>query len=117
MIEIGRLILKTSGRDAGKYGLIIDVIDENYVMIDGQVRRKKVNIKHIEPLLPVLKINKNASHEEVVSALERIGVSVEPRKSREKKPKPVKKRTLKALKAGETKKAEEQKKEEKRKKE
>ena len=69
MIEIGRLILKIAGRDANKKGLIVDVIDDNYVLIDGQVRRRKCNIKHIEPLDKVLKLSKNASHEDVKAAL------------------------------------------------
>ncbi len=118
MIQIGRLVMKIAGRDAGKYGLIIDVVDKNFVVIDGQVRRRKVNIKHIEPLQRILKITKNASHEEVVSALKQMGIDVEPKKQKQAKKgeKPVKKRTLKSLKSGKTKKAEEQKKEEKGKK-
>ncbi len=97
MIQIGRLVMKIAGRDAGKYGLIIDVVDKNFVVIDGQVRRRKVNIKHIEPLQKILKITKNASHEEVVSALKQIGIDVEPKKQKQAKKgeKPVKKRTLK----------------------
>ena len=107
MIEIGRLILKTAGRDAGKYGLIIDVIDDNFVMIDGQVRRRKVNIKHIEPLLPVLKISKNAPHEKVIEILSKEGIEVVEKKPKPAKQKPVKKRTLKIK---ERKKAKEEKK-------
>ncbi|MEM2121579.1 MAG: 50S ribosomal protein L14e [Candidatus Woesearchaeota archaeon] len=77
MMEIGRLCMKIAGRDAGKYGIIIDVINEKFVMLDGQVRRRKVNINHIEPLPQVLNIKKNASHEEVVEALKSVGIVVE----------------------------------------
>src|SRR3989338_9123688 len=69
MIEIGRLVVKIAGRDAGKKALIIDVIDDNYVMLDGETRRRKCNILHIEPLNQVVQIKKNASHEEISKAL------------------------------------------------
>ncbi len=95
MISVGRLIMKTAGRDAGKYGLIIDVVDNNFVLIDGQVRRRKVNVKHIEPLLPVVDIQKNASHEQVVDALKKLDIVVVDTKPKEQKPKPVKKRVSK----------------------
>ena len=90
MIEVGRLILKIAGRDGNKKGLIVDVIDDNYVLIDGQVRRRKCNIKHIEPLDKVLKLSKNASHEEVKSVLKEISIEVVDTKPKEKKEKPKK---------------------------
>lgn len=74
MIEIGRLCVKTAGRDAGKSCIIIEVIDNTFVMVDGLTRRKKVNIKHLEPLKETVKINKNASHEEVLAELEKLGI-------------------------------------------
>ena len=101
MINVGRLIMKTAGRDAGKYGVIVDVIDNNFVLIDGQVRRRKVNIKHIEPLLPTLDIQKGASHEAVVDALKKLDIEVVDTKKKEQKPKPIKKRTLKGNKKSE----------------
>ena len=67
MFDIGRLCVKIAGRDAGNKCVIVDVIDKNFVMIDGSVRRKKVNIKHLEPLKDVLKLNKGASHEDVAA--------------------------------------------------
>mgnify|MGYP001618608505 CR=1 FL=1 len=83
MIEIGRVIVKLAGRDAGKKGLIIDILDDKFVMIDGETRRRKCNILHLEPLAQVVKVKKNASHEEVAKALKEIGVE-----ARETKPKP-----------------------------
>jgi large subunit ribosomal protein L14e len=77
MIDVGRLCMKIAGRDSGKYGIIIDVIDDKFVMLDGQVRRRKVNINHIEQLPKVLNIKKNASHEEVLEALKSIGIVVQ----------------------------------------
>jgi ribosomal protein L14E/L6E/L27E len=41
MIEIGRLVVKLAGRDAGLKGVIIEILANNYVLIDVQVRRRK----------------------------------------------------------------------------
>jgi len=71
MYEIGRLCVKLAGRDSNLKCLIVDTIDEKTVMIDGQTRRRKCNISHLEPLDKVLKIKKGATHSEVVSALEK----------------------------------------------
>ena len=82
MIGIGRLCVKIAGRDAGKKCVIVDTIDKNYVMIDGETRRRKCNTAHLEPLDTVLKIEKNASHEEIKKEFEKLGL-----KSFETKPK------------------------------
>jgi len=92
MIEIGRMIIKTAGRDAGCKGVIIDILDDKYVLIDGETRRRKVNILHIEPLNQVIKINKNASHEEVTKVLDEFGIKALQTKPKPKAAKPLKKR-------------------------
>ena len=69
MIEVGRLCFKIAGREAGKLAVIIDVIDNNYVLIDGLVRRKKCNVSHLVPLGTVLKIKKNAPTAEIHKAM------------------------------------------------
>ncbi|NTV24217.1 MAG: 50S ribosomal protein L14e, partial [Nanoarchaeota archaeon] len=63
MFEIGRLCVKIAGRDARGKCLVIDTLEGNFVLIDGQTRRKRCNITHLEPLDKVLKIKKGASHE------------------------------------------------------
>ena len=76
-IEIGRLCVKIAGRDAGKKCLIIDILDDKYVLIDGETRRRRCNILHLEPLSQVLKIEKDATHGDVASALkERLEISI-----------------------------------------
>ena len=57
-IEIGRLCVKLAGRDAGKKGVIIDILDEKFVLIDGETLRRICNVLHLEPLNQVLKISK-----------------------------------------------------------
>lgn len=99
-MEVGRLCLKIAGRDANQQCVIVDVIDNSYVMIDGQTRRKKCNMKHLEPLNKVLKLRKNASHDTVVKAFkEELNIEIKESKKKEKKAdKPVKKRKVKAKK-------------------
>lgn len=79
MLEIGRVCIKTSGRDAMQYGVIVEKIDENFVVLDGQVRRRKVNIQHIEPLMKTVDIKAKADTKTVIKALEGVGIVVQPR--------------------------------------
>lgn len=85
MMEIGRLCVKTAGRDSKRKCVIIDVIDDNYVFIDGDVRRKKCNRAHLEPLSQVLDLNKMAPHESVVKAFSDLGLSVWSSKKKDNK--------------------------------
>ena len=97
MIEVGRLIVKIAGRDAGLKGIIVEILDGNYVLIDGQVRRRKCNILHVEPLNKVLKIPKKATHEEIVAALKVEKIEVEERKTKPKTERPKKVRKSKKV--------------------
>ena len=91
-IEIGRLCVKIAGRDAGKKAIIIDILDDKYVLIDGETRRRKCNILHLESLSQVVKIGKNASHEEVSKVLKEIGIEARFTKPKQKTERPKKKR-------------------------
>lgn len=98
VIEVGRVCVKTTGRDAMQYGVIVEVLDENFVMLDGQVRRRKVNVQHIEPLMKTVDIKKGADTKVVVKALHDLGFEFQARK--EKKdvnttPRPKKTKTVK----------------------
>jgi len=89
MIEIGRVCIKTAGRDAGKRCVIIEVLEKNFVLIDGETRRRKCNTSHLEPLQEKVEIKPGAPHEEVAKAL---GIKITEKKTKEKNVKPVKKR-------------------------
>lgn len=68
--DIGRVCVKTMGREAAKYCVIVDIIDKNYLLIDGtNVKRRRVNYKHIEPIDEIIDIKKGAKHEDVVDAI------------------------------------------------
>jgi len=100
MIEIGRICVKTAGRDAKGHCVIVDVLEKNYVLIDGEVRRRKCNSLHLHPLNQKIDIPKGASHEEIVKEFEKLGMKAwntnpkqskeKPKKQRKAKVKPVK---------------------------
>ncbi len=74
MIEVGRLCVKIAGRDAGKKGAVVEVINDNFVIIDGQMKRGRCNIRHLEPLQHKLELESGAAHESVVDAMKTAGV-------------------------------------------
>jgi len=92
MIEVGRICVKIAGRDAGKKCVIVDILDDKFVLIDGSTRRRKCNISHVEPLEEVIEIRKGASHETVAKAFNDLKLPVWEKKKKESKPRPRKKR-------------------------
>jgi large subunit ribosomal protein L14e len=96
MVEVGRLAVKTAGRDSGQFCLIVDQIDEVNVLIDGNVRRKKCNLKHLEFMDKILKIKEKASSEDVKKALEKEGISIlkkGDKRDRKKRPTKIRKKS------------------------
>lgn len=77
-VEVGRICLKLTGREAGRKCVIVDVIDKSFVLITGPknltgVKRRRVNINHIEPLQEKINIKRSATDEEVIEALKEAG--------------------------------------------
>ncbi len=52
-IQVGRVCIKTKGREAGEKVVITKVIDENFVMVRSTARKKtperKCAVLHLEP--------------------------------------------------------------------
>ena len=70
--DIGRVCVKTMGREAGRHCVIVDVIDKNYLLIDGlKVRRKRVNYNHIIATADLIDIKKGAAHSDVEAAIKK----------------------------------------------
>ncbi len=88
MFDVGRLCVKTRGRDAGKKCVIVDKPDETHATVDGLVRRRNVNIKHLEPLKETIKISKGASHATVISEFKKFGIEIKETKKKESKSRP-----------------------------
>lgn len=100
MFDIGRICMKIAGRDAGKLCVVIDKIDDNHVLIDGQTRRRKCNVTHLELIDKSVEISKNAPNSDVIKALKEINIECKEKKDKEKKektprPKKVKKQKVK----------------------
>jgi len=77
-IRVGRICVKTAGREAGLKCVIVDLIDDNFVLVTGPkdvsgVKRRRANIKHLIPLEDAIDIPRGASDEEVRRALEEAG--------------------------------------------
>ncbi len=71
-MEIGRVCIKIAGKEAGKLCVVVDKLDRNFVIIDSPyVKRRRCNIRHLEPTEHVIKISKGAKSKEVEEALKK----------------------------------------------
>src|SRR5437016_14543334 len=73
-IEVGRVCVKVNGRETGQKCVIVDVIDKNFVLVTGPqkisgVRRRRTNVKHIEPTEDTIDIKQGATDEDVTQAI------------------------------------------------
>jgi len=93
---IGRVCVKLKGKEAGKIVIIVDKLDKHFVLIDGNVKRKKCNLLHLELTDKILKIKKKDSTEDVRKAMKQENLEVTKSKGKkETKPKPKKVRKVK----------------------
>ena len=70
VIEVGRIVVKTRGREAGRKAVVVEIVDNNFVIVTGPksvtgVKRRKVNINHIEPTDKKIDIPKGADDKTV----------------------------------------------------
>jgi large subunit ribosomal protein L14e len=102
IFEKGRVCVKIAGRDAGRKCVVVEN-HGNFVTVDGDVRRKKVNVKHLEPLAKTIDVSGGAK-----KAFEKEGWVVWDHKARKatERPKKQKKKSTKPVKEKKTKKAE-----------
>jgi large subunit ribosomal protein L14e len=73
-IQIGRVCVKTQGREKGLKCIIVDIIDKNFLLVTGPpmisgVKRRRVNVKHIQPLDFMIDINRGMSDEGIEEVL------------------------------------------------
>jgi len=81
-IEVGRICLKVTGREAGKKCVIVDLVDKSFVLVTGPrtvtgVKRRRANISHLTLTDERVKIKRGASDEEVAQALAEAGKTEE----------------------------------------
>jgi len=77
-VEVGRICVKVSGREAGRKCVIVDVMDKSFVLITGPkkvtgIRRRRANVNHVEPLQDSVEIKRGASDDEVEEVLKASG--------------------------------------------
>ncbi len=76
MIEVGRVCVKTVGREAGRKCVVVDLIDDNFVVVTGPmlltgVKRRRVSVKHLKPTEFKVGIRRDSADEAVMDALEK----------------------------------------------
>lgn len=81
-VEVGRICVKVVGREAGRKCVIVDLIDKNFVLLTGPkevtgIKRRRVNISHIEPTGEKIKLDRGATDEDVAQVLETAGKTEE----------------------------------------
>lgn len=78
--EIGRVVVKTCGREASRKCVIVSVIDKNFVVVTGPkiltgVKRRRVNISHLAFTPYKIQIGDGAGDDEVLKAIEEAGLT------------------------------------------
>ena len=70
MIEIGRVCIKTAGREAGRFCVVVNKVDDNFVTVTGpksltKVKRRRCNVEHLKPLGHKISIKADASDSDI----------------------------------------------------
>jgi len=74
-VDVGRICVKLSGREAGKKCVIVDVVDRNFVLVTGPkqvngMKRRRVNVNHIEPTQHRVSIKRGETDEQIMKTLD-----------------------------------------------
>ncbi len=78
--------MKVAGKDAGKMVVVVEKIDDNFVIVDGNTKRRRCKIAHLEPLQEVLKINKGETTQDVISEMKKAGIKIIKKEKIKRKP-------------------------------
>jgi large subunit ribosomal protein L14e len=85
MYKVGTVCLKIAGRDAGKQCVVVEPMKDGMVVVEGETRRRKCNVRHLEPMGKDVSVKEGASHADVMKAL---GLSEKEKKTRKPVAKP-----------------------------
>jgi large subunit ribosomal protein L14e len=69
----GRICIKIRGKEKNRPCVIVDTIDKNFVVIDGLVKKRRCNIKHLNILEKKIKLEKY-DKEKIIESLIREGI-------------------------------------------
>lgn len=69
-LEIGSVCVKTTGREAGHRAVVIEAVDDNFVIVQGpKVRKRKCNVLHLVPVGKMISVTKGMSQNELEEKL------------------------------------------------
>ena len=69
MLNVGDIVVKIVGRESGRYCVIVEKVNDSFVVIDGDVKKRKCNVKHLEPTGKSIKVDKNIKKEDIIKEL------------------------------------------------
>lgn len=92
-LDVGQVCVKFAGREAGNICVIVEKKDPNFVIVDGNVRRKRCNIMHLEPIGKKIPVKKTSTHAEIKKEFKKIGIEILEKKKKVKKEKPKEKKS------------------------
>ncbi|MFX1564972.1 MAG: 50S ribosomal protein L14e [Promethearchaeota archaeon] len=74
LVEVGRVCVKTHGREAGKKCVVVERVDKNFVLVSGPqeitgVRRRRANVDHLDPTKKKVDIKAGAEDATIVKAI------------------------------------------------
>jgi len=75
-LEVGRVCMKITGREAGKYCVVVKKENSAFVVVTGPriltgIKRRRSNIAHLEPTQYIIEIPENAADEVVLDGFEK----------------------------------------------
>ncbi len=78
-LKVGRVCMKTAGREAGRYCVVLKKLDDTFVLVTGPkvltgVKRRRCNVEHLEPTPQSVKIEAEASDDVVIKAYDEAGL-------------------------------------------
>ena len=78
-LNVGRICVKTAGREAGRYACVLKKMDANFVLVTGPrvltgVKRRRCNVEHLEPTQYSVDVKSEAGDKEVIAAYGKAGL-------------------------------------------
>lgn len=78
-LETGRVCMKTVGREAGGYCVVLKTVNKSFSLVTGPkeltgVKRRNANIMHLRPTEYVVEVAKDATDAQVVEAMKKSGL-------------------------------------------
>ena len=78
-LKVGRVCMKTAGREAGRYCVVLKKLDDTFFLVTGPkvltgVKRRRCNVEHLEPTPHSVKIEAEASDDVVIKAYDETGL-------------------------------------------